>query len=416
MILFLFIKPENFCQKTLSNFFEILKKSPNSNARIGKISTSHGEISTPAFIFCGTKATVKSILPKQLYSANTQIILSNTYHLMLQPGPHVIAENKGLQSFTQWKGPMMTDSGGYQIFSLGHGSVSEEIKGKNKNIKRKSLIKITEEGASFRNYLNGDKVFLSPERSIELQRYFGADLIFVLDECTPFNVSKKYTESSMHLSHRWANRCLKSFKLPFESYDKKSGSSGGQFLYGIIQGGVYEDLRKIACEETCSQDYDGLAIGGSLGGTKDQMYEIFSFCENIVDKKRPMHVLGIGGIDDILHGVSCGYDTFDCVSPTRIARHGIMLSKLKIKGLNLNNSKFRDDHSCIDEICNVPEINKFTKSYIHHLLKSNEILGMVILSIYNIWFMNNFFQEIRTAIQQDQFETYKKDILSQLSK
>ena len=175
----------------MSSFFEILKKSPNSNARIGKINTNHGEISTPAFIFCGTKATVKSILPKQLYSANTQIILSNTYHLMLQPGPDIVAKNKGLQNFTQWKGPMMTDSGGYQIFSLGYGSVSEEIKGKNTNIKRKSLIKISEEGASFRNYLNGDNVFLSPEKSIELQRDFGANLIFVLDECTPFNVSKK---------------------------------------------------------------------------------------------------------------------------------------------------------------------------------------------------------------------------------
>ena len=400
----------------MNKFFEILKKSPNSNARTGKIDTAHGVVSTPAFIFCGTKATVKSILPRQLYSSKTQIILSNTYHLMLQPGPDIISQNNGLQRFTQWRGPMMTDSGGYQIFSLGHGSVSEEIKGKNNNVKRKSLIKITEEGASFRNYLNGDKVFLSPEKSIDLQRHFGADLIFVLDECTPFNVSKKYTESSMYLSHRWAKRSLDSFQSPFDKFEKNSGSAGRQYLYGIIQGGIYEDLRKIACEETSANPYDGLAIGGSLGGTKEQMYEIFSYCENLVDKQKPMHVLGIGGIDDILHGVSCGYDTFDCVSPTRIARHGIMLSKSRIKGLNLNNAQFRDDHSSIDENCDVEEINKFSKSYIHHLLRSNEILAMVILSIYNIWFMNNFFQEIRDAIEQDRFEIYKKDLLSQLSK
>ena len=400
----------------MNKFFEILKKSSVSNTRLGTINTSHGKINTPAFIFCGTKATVKSILPQQLYSSNTQVILSNTYHLMLQPGPEIIAKEGGLQSFTQWNGPMMTDSGGYQIFSLGHGSVSQEIKGRNNNIQKKSLIKITEEGATFRNYLNGDKVYLSPEKSIDLQRYFGADLIFVLDECTPFNVSKKYTENSMYLSHRWAKRCLKSFHSPLGKYESNFGSSGAQSLYGIIQGGIYEDLRKIACEETCSQDFDGLAIGGSLGGNKEQMYEIFSYCENYINKSKPVHVLGIGGIDDILHGVSCGYDTFDCVSPTRIARHGIMLSKSKIKGLNLNNSKFKDDHSSIDEKCNLTEINKFTKSYIHHLFKSNEILGMVILSIYNIWFMNNFFDEIRNSIKNDQFESYKKEILVNLGK
>ena len=220
----------------------------------------------------------------------------------------------------------------------------------------------------------------------------------------------------MYLSHRWAKRCLSSFQSPLDQYQSNFGSSGAQYLYGIIQGGIYEDLRKIACEETCSQDFDGLAIGGSLGGNKEQMYEIFSYCENYINKSKPVHVLGIGGIDDILHGVSCGYDTFDCVSPTRIARHGIMLSKSKIKGLNLNNSKFKDDHSSIDEKCNLIEINKFTKSYIHHLFKSNEILGMVILSIYNIWFMNNFFEEIRNFIKNDQFESYKKEILVNLGK
>jgi queuine tRNA-ribosyltransferase len=270
----------------LTNFFEVSKQSLSSKARLGSVNTVHGEVKTPSFIFCGTKATVKSILPQQLRSAKTQIILSNTYHLMLQPGPDIISKEKGLQNFTQWRGPMMTDSGGYQIFSLGHGSVSEEIKGKNKNIKRKSLIKISEEGAIFRNYLNGDKVYLTPERSIELQRHFGADLIFVLDECTPFNVSKKYTENSMYLSHRWAKRCSDAFKTTYSKFDSQSGSSGKQYLYGIIQGGVYDDLRKIACEETCSGDYNGLAIGGSLGGSKEQMYDIFSFCSDLIDKSK----------------------------------------------------------------------------------------------------------------------------------
>jgi len=400
----------------LTNFFEVSKQSLSSKARLGSINTVHGEVKTPSFIFCGTKATVKSILPYQLRSAKTQIILSNTYHLMLQPGPDIISKEKGLQNFTQWRGPMMTDSGGYQIFSLGHGSVSEEIKGKNKNIKRKSLIKISEEGAIFRNYLNGDKVYLTPERSIELQRHFGADLIFVLDECTPFNVSKKYTENSMYLSHRWAKRCSDAFKNTYSDFDSQSGSSGRQHLFGIIQGGVYEDLRKIACEETCSGDYNGLAIGGSLGGSKEQMHDIFSFCSDLIDKSKPVHVLGIGGLDDILHGVSCGYDTFDCVSPTRIARHGIMLSRLSTKGINLNNSKFKNDHSFIDEECELPEINNFSKSYLHHLFKANEILGIVILSLYNIWFMNKFFEEIRVNIQNDTFEIFKKNFLNNLTK
>jgi queuine tRNA-ribosyltransferase len=400
----------------LTNFFEVSKQSLSSKARLGSINTVHGEVKTPSFIFCGTKATVKSILPCQLRSAKTQIILSNTYHLMLQPGPDIISKEKGLQNFTQWRGPMMTDSGGYQIFSLGHGSVSEEIKGKNKNIKRKSLIKISEEGAIFRNYLNGDKVYLTPERSIELQRHFGADLIFVLDECTPFNVSKKYTENSMYLSHRWAKRCSDAFKNTYSNFDSQSGSSGRQHLFGIIQGGVYEDLRKIACEETCSGDYNGLAIGGSLGGSKEQMHDIFSFCSDLIDKSKPVHVLGIGGLDDILHGVSCGYDTFDCVSPTRIARHGIMLSRLSTKGINLNNSKFKNDHSFIDEECELPEINNFSKSYLHHLFKANEILGIVILSLYNIWFMNKFFEEIRVNIQNDTFEIFKKNFLNNLTK
>jgi len=400
----------------LTNFFEVSKQSLSSKARLGSINNVHGEVKTPSFIFCGTKATVKSILPHQLRSAKTQIILSNTYHLMLQPGPDIISKEKGLQNFTQWRGPMMTDSGGYQIFSLGHGSVSEEIKGKNKNIKRKSLIKISEEGAIFRNYLNGDKVYLTPERSIELQRHFGADLIFVLDECTPFNVSKKYTENSMYLSHRWAKRCSDAFKNTYSDFDSQSGSSGRQHLFGIIQGGVYEDLRKIACEETCSGDYNGLAIGGSLGGSKEQMHDIFSFCSDLIDKSKPVHVLGIGGLDDILHGVSCGYDTFDCVSPTRIARHGIMLSRLSTKGINLNNSKFKNDHSFIDEECELPEINNFSKSYLHHLFKANEILGIVILSLYNIWFMNKFFEEIRVNIQNDTFEIFKKNFLNNLTK
>jgi queuine tRNA-ribosyltransferase len=396
----------------VNNFFEVISQDENSKARVGVLKTVHGNLETPAFIFCGTKATVKGVLPSSLIETNTQIILSNTYHLMLQPGSEVIANSGGLQKFTNWNGPMMTDSGGYQIFSLGHGSVSEEIKGKNLTGRNKSLLKITEEGASFKNYLNGDKILLTPEKSIDIQRDLGADLIFVLDECTPYNVDKNYTKKSMHMTHRWAKRCMENFKSDNKKYVAENGSAGKQKLYGIIQGGVYEDLRKQACEEICSMNFDGLAIGGSLGGTKEQMYEVFDFCSSSIDNSRPVHVLGIGGLDDILEGVSRGFDTFDCVSPTRIARHGVMLSKNKKKGINLNNSSFKNDHSPLDENSEINIGRNYSKAYIHHLFKSNEILGMTILSIYNIWFMNNFLMQIRKSIHEKRFNIFKSVMLS----
>ncbi|MGY9017193.1 MAG: tRNA guanosine(34) transglycosylase Tgt [Alphaproteobacteria bacterium] len=396
----------------MNNFFEVISQDENSKARVGVLKTVHGNLETPAFIFCGTKATVKGVLPSSLIETNTQIILSNTYHLMLQPGSEVIANSGGLQKFTNWNGPMMTDSGGYQIFSLGHGSVSEEIKGKNLTGRNKSLLKITEEGASFKNYLNGDKILLTPEKSIDIQRDLGADLIFVLDECTPYNVDKNYTEKSMHMTHRWAKRCMENFKSDNKKYVAENGSAGKQKLYGIIQGGVYGDLRKQACEEICSMNFDGLAIGGSLGGTKEQMYEVFDFCSSSIDNSRPVHVLGIGGLDDILEGVSRGFDTFDCVSPTRIARHGVMLSKNKKKGINLNNSSFKNDHSPLDENSEINIGRNYSKAYIHHLFKSNEILGMTILSIYNIWFMNNFLMQIRKSIHEKRFNIFKSVMLS----
>ncbi len=396
----------------MTNFFNIKKINLDSKARTGILKTNHGIVETPAFIFCGTKATVKGVLPANLLEANTQIILSNTYHLMLQPGSKIIADSGGLQKFTNWNKPMMTDSGGYQIFSLGHGSVSEEIKGKHISEKNKSLLKINEEGATFKSYLNGDKILLTPEKSINIQRDLGADLIFVLDECTPFNVDKKYTEKSMNMTHRWAKRSLESFLSNNNKFESKNGSAGKQHLYGIIQGGVYKDLRKIACEEISSYDFDGLAIGGSLGNKKTQMYDVFEYCSSNIKDKRPVHVLGIGGLDDILEGVSRGFDTFDCVTPTRIARHGIMLSKIKKNGINFNNSLYKSDHSPLDIEADIDIAQNYSKSYIHHLFKSNELLGMSILSIYNIWFINNFFKEIRKSIEKDNFNVFKKDFLN----
>jgi tRNA-guanine transglycosylase len=257
---------------------------------------------------------MKTMTPVQLRDEGSQIILSNTYHLMLTPGSELVDRMGGLQKFTGWHGPMLTDSGGYQIFSMGFGSVSSEIKGK-RNVTSwdRTLIKIDEDGATFRSYVDGSVHHLTPERSIQIQKQLGADLIVVLDECTPFNVDKEYTADSMHRSHRWALRSLEEFQRI---------DDGKQALYGIIQGGVYEDLRQESVDFVNAQNFFGIAIGGSLGATKRDMHEIVAYTRARVRDDRPVHLLGIGGIRDIFHGVRLGIDTFDCVHPSRLGRHG----------------------------------------------------------------------------------------------
>ena len=300
--------------------FRILPRSGNREtssckARLTEIVTPHGKIETPNFVFCATKAAMKAITPDQLRAEGTQIMLSNTYHLMLTPGSEIIQNMGGLQKFTAWNGPMLTDSGGFQIFSMGFGSVSNEVKGRRAKTEGvvETLLEINEAGARFRSYVDGSIQELSPERSIEVQRQLGADLVVVLDECTPFNVDKAYTEASMHRSHRWAVRSLEQFKRT---------DSGAQALYGIIQGGVYRDLREVSTDFINAQNFFGTAIGGSLGATKQEMHEIVSLTRSRVRDDRPVHLLGIGGIRDIFHGVRQGIDTFDCVHPSRVARHG----------------------------------------------------------------------------------------------
>jgi queuine tRNA-ribosyltransferase len=252
--------------------FNITHKDPNSYARTGVLTTPHGAIETPNFIFCGTKASVKGLSPLQLRECGTDIILSNTYHLMLSPGPDLVADMGGLHKFMNWNGPMFTDSGGFQIFSLGYGSVADEIKGRGKQGRPKTILKITEEGASFKSYLDGRTFFLTPEESINIQRKLGADLIVQLDECTPFHVDKDYTAKSMRMSMRWGDRSLAEWKRH---------DDGKQRMYGIVQGGVYPDLRKESCEYTRDRDFFATAIGGSLGSHKEQMYEVVACARRI---------------------------------------------------------------------------------------------------------------------------------------
>lgn len=437
------------------------------HARLGELSTPHGKIQTPAFIFCGTKGTIKGLHINQVYKENTQIILANTYHMMLQPNEDIVYKNGGLHKFTGWNGPMMTDSGGFQIFSLSHGGVSSEIKGKRNsamnsinNQNKNKLVKIRKDGAEFKSYINGQKYFLTPEKSMEIQSKLGADLCFAFDECTPFHVKKEYTKKSMLLSHEWEQKSLDHFTILQQ--EKISKNEINQSLYGIVQGGVYEDLRSQSVDFIASRNFFGNAIGGSLGKNASQMDEIVKLVSDMLYDKspdKPIHLLGIGRIRDIFQGVLCGIDTFDCVHPTRIARHGgaivkgakyirerdvgdgdvgekiiekscvgekvIENSDVEEKGaskcknnaeskdqfnekskeygrehINLYNNCYKEDTSPIDSTCNCETCKVYSRSYIHHLLKAKEMLGHVAITIHNIHTMNRLMEEIRAALSE----------------
>lgn len=387
--------------------FSFTYESPilGSRARVGTLVTPHGVVETPAFIFCATKAAIKAVGPDAMRAEGTQFILSNTYHLMLQPGPEVVAGGGGLQKFTGWNGPMLTDSGGFQIFSLGHGSVAEEIKGRRNTNRPKTMLKITEEGAKFKSYIDGRTYMLTPERSVEIQRLLGPDFVVVLDECTPFHVDKRYTQRSMHMTHRWAERSL----AEFQRHD-----TGVQKLYGIIQGGVYKDLRQEACDFVNSKDFFGHAIGGSLGADKEQMYDVVAMTAENLSRERPIHLLGIGGIKDIFNGVNYGIDTFDCVHPTRLARHGGALVRPENNGgssrehINIKNGQFREDYTPLEPDCTCHTCRTYTKAYIHHLIKAGEMLAFTLITVHNVNFMNRLMTAIRQAIRTNTLDAERK--------
>tara|TARA_Y100001934_G_scaffold267382_1_gene348019 strand:- start:86 stop:1270 length:1185 start_codon:yes stop_codon:yes gene_type:complete len=370
--------------------FDVLTEDKSSCARLGRIETPHGALQTPAFIFCATKATIKAASVDDLAAANVDIILANTYHMLIQPGPDLVAEMGGLHRFTGWDGPMLTDSGGFQIFSLGAGTEADEIKSSGDRKQTRLLQKLTEEGATFRSPRDGAYHTLTPETSIDIQRKLGADLIVVLDECTPYHVNRAYTEKSVALTKRWADRSLVEFE---------HGHDGSQALYGVVQGGVYEDLRRESAEFVSSRPFFGHAVGGCLGAQEDQMYDVVRYSMEPLRRDRPVHLLGIGGVRDIWAGVEMGVDTFDCVTPTRIARHGWALSKdAPSFRMNLRNAKFRNDDRPLNENCNCIACRRHSRAYIHHLLKANEILGLHLLTVHNIRYMTRLLATVRSAI------------------
>ncbi len=382
--------------------FEVTHVDPKSGARTGKLTTPHGVIETPNYIFCGTKASIKNLSPYQMREAKTDIILANTYHLMIQPGADIIEKMGGLHKFTGWNGPMLTDSGGFQVFSMGNGSCADEIKGRNRN-KRENLIKIDESGAVFRSYLDGRKLELNPEICMELQRKLGADLIVQMDECPPYHVTREYTANSTYLSHRWADRSLHAFNKMHD---------GKQAIYGTVQGGVYEDLRKESAQFIAGRPFFGTAIGGCLGGSDEEMYGILEWCKPYNHPERPVHFLGIGRLKDVLKSVRYGIDTFDCVMPTRVARHGMALMKgVPGERINLMNAKYRDDPTPLDETLDLPSSRDFSKAYIHHLLKAQEMLAHQILSQHNVAIINRLMREVREAIKNGTLDELQKEYL-----
>lgn len=381
--------------------FEIVKDDPSSRGRVGRLTTPHGTISTPNFIFCGTHAGLRSMTGDAAKAAGADIILANTYHLLVRPGPEVVEKLGGLHKMMVWDGPIMTDSGGFQIFIMGYSGNSDEIKLRGRATPKRSLIKITEEGAWFYSYKDGSKIHLTPERSMDVQRALGADLIYQLDECTSSAHGKDYHAKSMRMSLRWGDRCI----THFAKHD-----NGKQALYGIVQGGNYLDLRRESAERVNEQDFFGMAIGGYFGKSKDELHDIVHPTMEIVRRDRPVHMLGIGHVEDIFSGVRAGIDTFDCVEPTRLAGHGTMLIKGQPRmRINLRNSKYRGDPTPLDPTSKFPLSQQYTRGTLHHLIQAQEPLAEHVLSQHNVHVMTELFREIRQALMTGTLDALEKE-------
>lgn len=393
--------------------FKINKKLKGFLGRVGEIKTSHGIIKTPAFSVVGTKATVKSLSPEQVKDLGTEVVLANTYHLYLEPGEKIIKSAGGLNKFMNWNGPTITDSGGFQVFSLGSGFDSkvnkigrEETEENITNSKpfKKNQTKITEDGVEFKSHIDGSSHFFTPEKSIEIQHDIGADIIFAFDECTSPNDSEKYLEEAMNRTHRWAERCLKKH----EALRQNSGQiETNQFLFGIVQGGNNEKLRKESAKIIGAMNFDGFGIGGSF--EKKDIEKSLVWINSILSEEKPRHLLGIGEPEDLFIGVENGIDTFDCVSPTRIARNGSLYTE---NGrINILNADYKNDFSKIDEKCECYTCRNYTKAYLSHLHRSKEILGSTLASVHNLYFIVNLIKKMRQSILDDTFFEFKKDFL-----
>lgn len=358
--------------------YDLIKKSSECEARAGVIHTPHGDIETPVFMPVGTRATVKTMTPEELKDIDAQIILGNTYHLYLKPGDDLINEAGGLHKFMNWDRPILTDSGGFQVFSLSN------------------IRKITEQGVEFRSHIDGSKHFISPEKSIEIQQNLGSDIMMAFDECVDYRADKKYVEKSLQMTLRWLDRCV-------DAHTNKD-----QALFGIVQGGMFKDLRKISAEETIKRDCEGFAVGGlSVGEPKEVMIDILRYTTPLLPEDKPRYNMGVGTPDYLFESVEAGIDMADCVLPTRIARNGTAITS---KGnLSVKNAKYKKDFTPLDDECDCYTCKNYTRAYIRHLVNVNEILGARLLTIHNLHFLLNLMKNIRKSIIEDRFLEYKKE-------
>ncbi len=381
----------------MASALEILVSDPSSHARAGLLHTAHGDVRTPAFVPLATKASVRGLLPAEVSDLGYDIVLGNTFHLHLNPGDERIAALGGLHEFMRWDGPIITDSGGFQVFSMGHGTVADEIKGRAPSGPERAgkVLGIEEDGVSYRSYVDGSTRFMGPEDSMQIQANLGSDIALVFDECTPFNVEREYTARSTERSHRWLDRCL--------SWHAENGPAG-QLVYGIVQGGVYEDLRRDSTEQIAARECDGIAIGGSLGENKEQMYEVVGWATDSLQKAadlRPRHLLGIGEIDDLVRGVEMGIDTFDCVMPTRLGRHGVALvpdpdHRWRV---DLTTAKWSDSDEPLMEGCPCPACAVgYSRGYLRYMTKARELTAMRLLTVHNLAFVSRVMERLREAI------------------
>jgi queuine tRNA-ribosyltransferase len=362
----------------------------DGSARAGVLRTAHGDVRTPAFVPLASTATVKTVQSSEVAELGYDLVLGNTFHLFIQPGHELIAELGGLHEFMGWDGAIVTDSGGYQVFSMGHGSVAEEIK-RRRGERKSMIVSIEEEGVRFRSYLAGEERFMGPETSMEVQAALGSDIALAFDECTPFHVDRDYTASSMERTHRWLDRCLAWHA---------DHAPAHQLVFGIVQGGVHEDLRAESTAYVSAAAVDGIAIGGSLGQSKEQMREVVGWSLRGLDDERPRHLLGIGDVDDLLHGVGEGIDFFDCATPTRLARHGTALvhDPGRRWRLDLTKSAHRTSREPIAEGCVCPACRDHTRAYLHYLLRAGEPTAGRLLTLHNLTFMEDLMRGLREAI------------------
>ena len=364
--------------------FEITHICKQSGARTGILHTPHGDVETPMFMPVGTQATVKFVSPEELKDLGSGVVLANTYHLWLRPGEDIVDQAGGVQKFMNYKGPMLTDSGGFQVFSLADQR------------------KITEDGVTFKNTLNGDTLFLSPEKSIQIQNKIGADIIMSFDECIPYPATRQYVEKSTERTLRWALRGKQAHTRPEE-----------QALFGIVQGGDYEDLRKYCAEKLIEMDFPGYAIGGtSVGEDKETMYRMVKWASDALPFDKPRYLMGVGAVNDLLEAVSRNVDMCDCVLPTRIARHGtLMTSEGRI---SIRKAIYKNDFTPLDPECDCYTCRNYTKAYLNHLQRTNEGFGTRLMSIHNLRFLVKLMEDARKAIKEDRFNDFKEETLAKM--